>query len=127
MDEHGFPQNDEYLIAQGLTPSALNREYLTLQDEYQQFLNAVMNPQTRAQTLANFDRQLAENRPQFPGQPGQPLPPGGQDYSQAMRAIQSGVNPPDGSLLQSFNQLPPDQLAYGLLQSLSDYLPPELY
>lgn len=126
LDENGFPQNDEYLIAQGLTPSALNREYLNLQDEYNQFLQAVMNPQTRAQALAAFDQQLAQGRPQFPGQPGQPLPPG-QDYSQALRAIQSGVNPPDGSLLQNFNQLPPEQLAIGLLQNLSEYLPPELY
>lgn len=124
MDEDGFPQSDEYLAGQGLTLSQLNREYVSLEEEYNGFLEAVMDPQTRAQALQVFDQQLAQYRAQFPTQPGQPLPPG-QDYQQAFNRFASGVNPPDGSMLQAANQIPPEMLAVGILQNLADYLPPQ--
>lgn len=105
----------------------LNREFVSLQEEYSGFLEAIMNPQTRAATLAEFDRAIAQQgggRAQFPTAPGQPMPPG-QNYQQALQQFASGVNPPDGSLLQAANQIPPELLAMGILQTMSEYLPPQ--
>jgi hypothetical protein len=82
-----------------------------------------MNPQTRQQALAEFDRQISQSggRAQFPTAPGQPLQ--GADYSQALRVLQSGINPPDGAALQALNQIPSEVIATGILNSLSDYWP----
>lgn len=125
LDEDGFPTNEEFLRQQ-FSLTDLNREFVTLQEEYQNFLQLIQDPSTRAQVLANFDQQLQQGRPQFPTAPGQPMPYGQQgDYSQALQQFTQGVNPPDGSLYQAANQIPPEVLAMGLLQTLSEYLPPQ--
>lgn len=126
MDDDGFPTNEEFL-KQHFSLKDLNREYVTLQDEYQQFLELVQNPATRAQVLAQFDQELqqqqGQQRPQFPTAPGQPMGYGQGDYSQALNQFVQGVNPPDGSLQTALNQIPPDVLAMGILQTLSEYMP----
>lgn len=107
---------------QGLSLSGLNRELLTTQDEYNQFLAAIINPETRSQTLAAFDKQLAEQRPQFPPAPGQPVPTK-LDHQDALNRLAAGFNPPDGSMLAAANEIPSDVLAAGILQNLAQYLP----
>jgi hypothetical protein len=70
--------NEEYLRSQGLDLPTLNREYLTQQEQMNQLLQVMSDPQTRNQFLAEYDRLQSQSqgqsaqRPAFPGQQQSP-------------------------------------------------------
>lgn len=73
MDEHGFPRNEEYLRAQGLSLADLNREYVQQQQQLEQLQQVMSDPQMRSQFLAEYDRAMGvQQRQTFPGQSGSP-------------------------------------------------------
>jgi hypothetical protein len=80
LDSDGYPTNPEWLAAQGLDPVTLNRELVSQQQQQQQMLDILSDPQRSQAFMDEYHRQLGatgynpqqQSRGDFPGGQGGP-------------------------------------------------------
>lgn len=115
VDANGFPTNEEYLRSQGLNLVDANRALVETQQQQQELLQVLSDPQMRQQFFQEYDRALQQNaqnaRPDYPGGGRGPdlyVPTSNQDveywwnHFQQLSAL--GL-PPNGARLQRGQQL----------------------